>query len=357
MALMRILRPDQIQPRDDPARQIAEAAEGAVARLIRQTLDAVIASLDPDGIARAITESRFDALWRHLALERLTPALRPALNRLAVVHDQSAIIATKGIEIAPVIRKARPSRLVTPDVINLTYDPLDTATVAQQNATNDAIASGIEDAAQQTAEAVLSAGLARGDRPQVIARTLRETLGMSLQESQAIQNYRSALQAGNLAPLQRALRDRRYDAAVRRGALTDEQIDRMVARYAERYRSFRATRLARTETLRAANQGRRAAWNQYVAMTGRGTDSVRRFWLTAGDELVCPICLPIPAMNPDGIPIDGKYESPIGPIDAPPDPHPFCRCTERFERVLSADSPSSGTSSSVGLRVELDYAQ
>lgn len=354
---MRILRPDQIQPRDDPARVLAEAAEGPVARLIKQTLDAVIASIDPNALAAALTANRFDALWRHLALERLTPAMRPALNRLAVVHDLSAVEATAAIETSPVIRKARPRRLKTPAVINLTYDPLNPATVAAQNATNDAISAGVENTAQATAEVILSAGLERGDRPEVIARALRETLGMSAQEATAIQNYRGALETGNLSPLQRALRDRRFDASVRRGGLTDEQIDRMVQRYAERYRAYRATRLARTETLRAANQGKRAAWNQYLAMTGRARDSVRRFWTTAGDELVCPICLPIPGMNPDGIPIDGKYESPIGPIDAPPDPHPLCRCTERFERVATDEDPDNPGGPSVGLRVRDDYAQ
>jgi hypothetical protein len=359
MALLRLLRPDQIQPRDDPARVIAEAAESAVARLTNQSLRLVAASLDPATIARAIGENRFDALWRHLALERIGPSLRPMLNRLAVVHDRAAIVTTLDIPSTPIrgISKARPSRLVTPDVINLTYDPLDSATVAAQNATNDAIAADVENVAQATAEAILSSGLMRGVPPEIIARTLRDALGMSQQEANAIQNYRIALATGSRSPLQRALRDRRYDAAVRRGDLTDEQIDRMVERYAARYRAFRAMRLARTETLRAANQGRKAAWNQYAAMTGRAPDAIRRFWLTAGDELVCPICLPIPGMNPDGIPLNGKYNSPIGLIDSPPDPHPVCRCTERFERVSSVDDPDSSTSSGIGLRVDLDYAQ
>jgi hypothetical protein len=326
--LMRILRPEQIQPTDDSARRLAEAAEGPVATLVRQTLSTLIASIDPAALARMIAENRFDDLWRHLALERIQPMLRPALNRLTVVHDQSAIETTAAIETSPIIQKARPTRLKTPAVINLTHDPL-----AAQNATNEAISAGIEDATQATAEAILSDGLQRGDRPDVIARSLRDTLGLSEPEATAIENYRTSLEAGDRSPLQRALRDRRFDAAVRRGGLTDDQIARMVERYATRYRSFRATRLARTESLRAANQGRRAAWYQYIAMTGQTPDSVRRFWLTAGDELVCPICLPIPGMNPDGIPLDGQYETPIGLIDIPPDPHPLCRCTERYERV------------------------
>jgi hypothetical protein len=322
------LRAGQIQPRSDPARVLAERAERPIAALVRAGFDAIIGELNPTSLGLAIQANRFDALWDHLALERLAPALRPALNRIALTHDQSAIEASLGIADAPVF-KAAPSKLKTPAVIPLTYDPLDPATVAAQQAQAAQIVAGVEANAQATAEHILSQGLSAGVRPAQIARQLRDTLGMTLQEATAIQNYRAALNSGTLSPLNRALRDRRFDAATRRGGLDEAQIDRMVERYAARYRAFRAMRLARTESLRAANQGRKAAWTQYAGLTGEG---VRRFWLTAGDELVCAICAPIPGLNPEGIGLDERYATPIGPLDAPPDPHPVCRCTERFVR-------------------------
>jgi hypothetical protein len=350
---MRILRPDQIQPADDPARVLGEAAEGPVARLFAHALDVLGATIHPPALESAIRESRFDQLWRHLALERLGSALRPTLNRLAVVHDRAAIDASMRIASAP-ISKARPSRLVTPAVIHLTYDPLNAATVAAQNVTNDAIAAHVEDTAQATAEEILSRGLSSGARPAVIARALRDTLGLSVAEANAVESYRAALDRGARSPLIRALRDRRYDAMIDRGRLSPEQIERIVARYAARYRAFRANRLARTEGLRAANQGRAAAWAQYAALTGEG---YRRFWLIAGDELVCPICAAIPDMNPEGVAPDEPYQTPIGDLMRPPDPHPQCRCSERFERIIGSNPAYLTQNTGIGLRVELDYGQ
>ena len=61
-----------------------------------------------------------------------------------------------------------------------------------------------------------------------------------------------------------------------------------------------------------------------------------RFWQTAADERVCPICSAIPLMNADGVPMGASYASPAGPVKMPPDPHTNCRCTERFALATGA---------------------
>jgi hypothetical protein len=343
-----LLRPDQIQPADDAARLFAEHGEHAVARTLRDTLTALGQTFDQAGLARLIAENRFTEIWRHLAIERLRHALRPTLNRLAIIHDQAANSASLAIPHAHLLAKAAPKNTKTPAVINLTYDPLNADTVAAQNATNDALAAAIEDQAIRTAQQILSDGLAKRIAPAQIARSLRETLGMSELEAAAIESYRRALQSGTASSLSRALRDRRFDARVLRGDMSDDQIDQMTQRYADRYRAFRALRIARTESLRAANQGRRAAWVQYADATGRG---VRRFWQTAGDEIVCAVCAPIPGMNPEGVALDEPYATPKGPMMMPP-AHPNCRCTERFARFAGGAS-----SSGVGRRIESDYGE
>jgi hypothetical protein len=324
------VKASQIQPRDDIARVIAERHQRAVASQIAAGIDMVGAELDEAVLAAAIQTNDFGRLWRSLALDRLEQALRPALNALAFIHDRVAMETTARIE---QIAKAGPSKLKTPAVIPLTYDPLNPETVARQNADNEQVVERIEEGAQQTAEQVVSDGLRARDRASAIARRLRTTLGMTPQEANAIENYRRALEAGNASSLSRALRDRRFDARIRRGdALDSTQIDRMVERYAARYRAFRANRIAQTESLRAANLGRAEAWRQYAEMTGRGGE-IRRFWLTAGDELVCKVCAPIPEMNTNGIGLEEQYSTPIGPQNQPPI-HPNCRCTEKFVRSV-----------------------
>jgi len=68
----------------------------------------------------------------------------------------------------------------------------------------------------------------------------------------------------------------------------------------------RATLIARTETLRAHNEGRKVFYRQV------GVTKVQ--WITAHDERTCPICRPL----------DGKV---FGIDEVPVIPHPACRCT------------------------------
>jgi SPP1 gp7 family putative phage head morphogenesis protein len=67
----------------------------------------------------------------------------------------------------------------------------------------------------------------------------------------------------------------------------------------------RATLIARTETLRAHNEGRKVFYRQV------GITKVR--WLIADDDRTCKICRPL----------DGK----VFGIDEVEGPHPGCRCT------------------------------
>lgn len=355
----RPLRADQIQPGEDVARAVAQRGETGTARAIIEALDTLAATLHVPTVERLLTANDFTRLWRHLALDRLAPALQLTLNRLARVHDRVAARETDGIVNSHAVAKAapaflRPGYVATPDVIALSYNPLDTATVAAQNATNASLVSGIGATTEQTAQRVIAQGLANRVPPATIARTLRDTLGTTQAEANAIQSYRRALESGNASSLNRALRDPRLDKMILRGDLSEDQIDRATARYAERYRAFRATTIARTESLRAANQGRAAAWAQYAQRTGRDGTDIRKFWLTAGDELVCPVCRVIPQWNEFGIPMDALYETPIGALRGPPDPHPRCRCTERYERIASPGQAGVAQSAAT-IRLELEY--
>jgi hypothetical protein len=92
---------------------------------------------------------------------------------------------------------------------------------------------------------------------------------------------------------------------------------------------YRAKRMAATEGMQAAVSGIRDAHVQAVN-SGRLFDSeVKRFWLTAGDELVCPVCSSVPLLNDGGIGVNDQYRSINGLIDAPL-AHPWCRCSERY---------------------------
>jgi hypothetical protein len=116
--------------------------------------------------------------------------------------------------------------------------------------------------------------------------------------------------------------------------MTPETLDKMVQAYAERMLGHRASRMAATEAMQAAVSGIRDAHVQAVDSGRLFNYEVRRFWLTAQDELVCPVCTSIPVMNEDGIGVHDDYRSINGPVEAPL-VHPWCRCSEKYVTNMS----------------------
>lgn len=81
----------------------------------------------------------------------------------------------------------------------------------------------------------------------------------------------------------------------------------------------RADVIARTETMAAANEGQRDAWDQAVE-DGLLPEDARRVWIATSDA--CPICEELDGQETT---LDGEYPDDGG--DGPP-AHPNCRCTE-----------------------------
>lgn len=76
----------------------------------------------------------------------------------------------------------------------------------------------------------------------------------------------------------------------------------------------RAEKIARTEVLRSTNFATVEAYRQSNVVEAKE-------WLTALDP--CPICAPLDGQT---VPLNGKFLTPDGAIDFPPE-HPNCRCT------------------------------
>ncbi len=183
------------------------------------------------------------------------------------------------------------------------------------------------------AEAV-RAGVEAGQGPAVTARAVKQVAGFGLtkQQARALHNYRRELESLDANALERALRDKRFDKTIQAAikgakgkALTKEQIDKMVARYAERLLAHRAMVIARTESLRAANMGAHLAMRQAVENGSIPEAAIVRRWVVAKDERVCPSCRQIPKLNPKGVGLREPFNTPLGAKLLPP-AHPLCRC-------------------------------
>ena len=89
---------------------------------------------------------------------------------------------------------------------------------------------------------------------------------------------------------------------------------------------YRADMIAANETIKASSAGQDELWRQAVAEGYLDKGRTREIWIPTPDEKTCSICLAIPRMNPDGVPLGGMFQSPVGPVRRPGDPHVRCRC-------------------------------
>lgn len=84
----------------------------------------------------------------------------------------------------------------------------------------------------------------------------------------------------------------------------------------------RAETIARTETMRASNEGQQQAWNQAVD-AGLLSGGEQKVWIVTPDDRLCPIC---EGMEDVTIPIDEDFDVEGERVSTPPG-HPRCRCT------------------------------
>lgn len=137
----------------------------------------------------------------------------------------------------------------------------------------------------------LTSGITRGINPKQQALELTRILGLNSRQVEAIDNYRRLLEMGSSAALSRELRDARSDRTVERAirtgnGLTNDQIERMVSRYAKNQLVYRAQMVARTESLRAVHQAADEAFMQAIDDGAIDKNDLKRKWVTAHDERV-----------------------------------------------------------------------
>lgn len=141
------------------------------------------------------------------------------------------------------------------------------------------------EATQQAIERAVGNGLG----PAEIGRAFRDSIGLTANQEQAVSNFRRLLENGDKEALQRALRDRRFDADIRASISQNQPlgakiINTMVTRYRERALMLRSETIARTEAHRAYSEAREESLDQMVEQTGIAKERVVRVWNTVNDE-------------------------------------------------------------------------
>lgn len=188
----------------------------------------------------------------------------------------------------------------------------------------------ITDEQKQLLQSKIRQGIDDGLNPVEVARQIRPYIGLTVNQANAVDNYRGMLETLDPQALTRKLRDSRFDNTIRNAIsgnnpLVDDQIDYIVGRYAARALQHRAKTIGRTESMNALHQAQNYLWQQASDSGAVMASDLYRYWHVAHDERTCPICKPIPELNPEGVPLNGQFNTPVGPVDGP-GMHPNCRC-------------------------------
>jgi hypothetical protein len=194
-----------------------------------------------------------------------------------------------------------------PTVSRLVGQPVTYTTGLPETAqwVNEFVGTQIRDITATTRQAVqqtLRAGWNAGTAPRVLARQIRDVIGLTPRQAQTIARLRDQLEAQGK---------------------TAAQVQRSVDQATAKAIRYRAETIARTESVNLANRGSYETLLNAVRRGYVAAERIRRFWgLTPG---ACETCQEVPEMNPDGVGVYEPFQTPLGPVMFPT-LHPRCRC-------------------------------
>lgn len=149
----------------------------------------------------------------------------------------------------------------------------------------------ITDAQRKNIRQIIVDATQTGAPPAVIAKKVKDVVGLTASQAAAVQNYRALLETADPRALSYELRDKRFDASVEAAAaakqpMDQEKIDKLVDIYQRRFIAHRAMTIARTEALRAANNGHVKTVEDWLANNPDFT--VAKTWIATEDDRTRP---------------------------------------------------------------------
>lgn len=325
--------------KDTPLRRIADAARPKIRRDLKAALGR-LSSLIPSGADRFARAADWYGLKSAIDFNHFREVLKAAFASIGDARTQAARFGERQINgaFSQARRKVRYRK--SDNVLSLDA-PFDKAVDdrfsfdmysqdvqdALRQAQDDLIQQ-LEQDARDAIDQIVQNGAMNGLGPDEIMDDIREWIGLTARQSQAVANYRSMLENLDPGALDRQLRNVLEDDAVQQAiddeeALAQDTVDKLVSDYADNYLDYRADTIAATESTRAVNMGLQDAYSQAIDRGVFPSEAVTQHWMLGPNP--CEICQSVPDMNPDGVAIDESFDSIDGPQDAPP-AHVNCQC-------------------------------
>lgn len=309
--------------------RLAALTNAWTVKIRRSFLDAVERlsdRVDVDAIADLLRQGRAQAAIDTVDVALLAAGFEP----IAVTASDAAIAAGKA---------AASAMGDIPGLagIHFSFGQTNPSTIAALQTYEFGLVRELTATARASVAQAVRAGVTEGRNPRDTARDVKSAIGLTDRQTQAVANFRRALENSPNDALDRALRDKRYDPSIARAireqsSIAPDKIDAMVERYQARYLKYRSEVIARTESIRAVNRGNVDAWRQAIAGGKVPAASVTKRWIYTSDSRTRHAHRTIPILNPDDPGIDGKFKSELGPIAYPGDPEATaanviqCRC-------------------------------
>lgn len=293
--------------RDEQARRLLQRAEGLEASLSRSLLN-----LDADQIAR----------FAEVVLE------------LGLIDNERLARIFEAATGGPL---ARAFRTFAEDSASMAGLPAATGFVEQEiGGATDYLVRHLTRQARVVLEETVQLAVKQGWSVRRLASAIERDIGLTEQQIGWIKNFERKLRTDPAKALQNQLRDRRSDRVLRRGDLSETEIERQVARYRAKWTRYRAGTVARVELLRASNSSNYAVWSEADAR-GDVPRMIRKFWHHAHDAFVRDSHIQIPLIQPNGVLIREAFVTPLGRLRYPLDPMGVpedvigCRCVVVFD--------------------------
>jgi hypothetical protein len=223
--------------------------------------------------------------------------------------DRALLLLTAGGNAASAIRVARVGK-------RFRFDKKQPQAIQWSRQYAAQFVTNLSNRARNSVRIAITRGFDEGISPRLTARIIKDAVGLSRPQTNAVINLRQKLieKTGGTA------KAGSKTIKIPEGGLTVKQIEGELKRYAERLTKQRSLDIAITETMRVANEGQRQTWIQAIAK-GELSGREKRVWITADP---CPICAALEGATAD---IFGAFP---GGLEGPP-AHTKCQCTQGLQ--------------------------
>ncbi len=325
------------------------------AELLRRRIERRVRDLAPDlrlrayraleMIRQSLTERELAAAVEDGSVERLVAELLSDRDMDPAFQSLRAHLDRVTVDTATLEAGNLPPRM------RVAFDPFNPQIAASVHAMSGRVIDKMKAEIRDTVRQQVAEGMALGKNPRVIARGLRQTIGIAPNQAAAVDRFELLLRAGDRSALQRALAKNHLTntagkVLVRKGhaggqglsskllgildrklgkePLSEDVIAQAVDAYRKRQLAWNVETNTRTMALNSQRVAQRQAWENAVQSGVAGRDRLRRTWVTVGDSRVRDEHA---AMNGETVAFDQPYSN----GDMYPGQNSWnCRCLEQF---------------------------